>query len=283
MVKKCISCDSKNNLTIIKKDSFLGYPAYGCKKCGLIFLYSDDSSIDKRCIDYYKKEYWDTVRKKWDDSRKLINVIIKFLRFIGTSPLQQLWHYRLMQKYGKQGKKSLLDIGCAKGDFMFFFKSKGYEVNGIEPDKKNVSIVNNKFKKTICVQGSAEKVNIKGKFDVIYMCHVFEHLIRPDNFLKKIRKNLNKKGIVLFEVPNCENPIILKNSLDHHPHIFNFTKISFGKLFEKSGYDVVKVGAYSEKYKGNITMFFMMLFGLDNYKELPNKRADRLVIVAKAR
>ncbi len=281
MAKICISCSSDKNIKLYQKTSFLGYPVYMCGKCGLYFFYSDDKSIERKCNTYYKSKYWGTIRKKWNDKRKLINIIIKILRKLKTEPLQQVWHYNIIKKYVAAEKPKLLDIGCAKGDFMLFFSKKGFDVRGIEPDSNNAKIVNNLFGKEVCINGLVEKVRIREKFDGVYLCHVFEHLIRPDLFLKKIKNNLNNDGIIFLEVPNCENSKILHNSLNKHPHIYSFTLNSIRKLFENNSYKILKIGSYSEIHKNYFIMFLLMLFGANNYKQVPGEKAERIIVLAK--
>tara|TARA_Y100000310_G_scaffold333939_1_gene412546 strand:- start:3111 stop:3965 length:855 start_codon:yes stop_codon:yes gene_type:complete len=282
MAKLCISCNSGKNIKLYQKKSFLEYPAYRCSKCGLYFFYSNDKSVERKCDEYYKKAYWNTIRKKWDESRKYLNIIIKILRALKTEPLQQAWHYSIIKKFVRANQsRKFLDIGCAKGDFMLFFSKKGFDVKGIEPDKNNTKIVNRLFKKEVCTNGLVEKIRIKEKFDVVYLCHVFEHLIRPDTFLKKIKSNLNDNGVIFLEVPNCENKKILYNSLNYHPHIYSFTLNSMKKLFERSGYKILKIGTYSEIHKNNIVMFFLMLFGMNNYKQVSGEKGERIIVLAK--
>ena len=282
MAKTCISCGSDKNIRLYQKKSFLGYPAYKCNKCGLYFFYSDDKKIERKCDEYYKNTYWNTLRRRWDEKRKFLNIIIKILRKLKTEPLQQVWHYNIIKNHVPAEKsKKLLDIGCAKGAFMLFFSKKGFEVRGIEPDKNNARIVNRLFKKEVCINGLAEKVKILEKFDVIYLCHVFEHLIRPDLFLKKIKNNLNKGGIIFLEIPNCENKKILHNSLNYHPHIYSFTLRSIRKLFENNDYKILNIGAYSEVHKNYIITFLLMLFRANNYKQVLGEKGERIIVLAK--
>jgi 2-polyprenyl-3-methyl-5-hydroxy-6-metoxy-1,4-benzoquinol methylase len=279
MAKICIACSSKDNLKLFKEKSFLDYPIYICSSCGLSFYYGDDPEIEKKCDEYYNSGYWNTVRKKWDNKRKKIIPIIKIMRNLGTKPLQQMWHYRAIQHHsGKKGK--LLDIGCGKGEFMDFFYSMGYDVNGIEPDKRNAESINKKFKKEICINSIAEKAKLKDKYDVIYLCHVFEHLIRPDIFLRSIKKYISKNGHIFIEVPNCENPAILENSIRYHPHIYNFTDKSLNRLFESCGYEILESGPYSEKTKNNMLKLPKMLLRLNNYKKAKGREGEMLIMLA---
>jgi len=280
MAKICISCSSDKYIGLYQKESFLGCPVYKCNKCGLCFFYLDDKRMESKCNEYYKKTYWNTLRRKWDEKRKFLNIIIKILRNIKTEPLQQVWHYNLIKRYVFGKPKKLLDIGCAKGDFMLFFSKKGFDVIGIEPDRNNAKIVNNLFKRKVCINGLVEKVKVRERFDVIYLCHVFEHLIRPDLFLKKIKNNLNKEGIIFLEVPDCENKRILNTSINHHPHIYSFTLSSMKKLFENNGYKILNIGAYSEIHKNYLIMFLLMLFRAINYKQTSGEKGERIIVLA---
>jgi len=283
MAKLCISCNSDKNIKLHQKKSFLKCPVYRCNKCGLYFFYSDDKRMERKCDEYYKKTYWNTIRKRWDEKRRFLNIIIKTLRKLRTEPLQQLWHYNLIKNYISAKSRKFLDIGCAKGDFMLFFSKKEFDVRGIEPDKNNTKIVNRLFKKEVCINGLVEKVKIMERFDVVYLCHVFEHLIRPDLFLKKIKNNLNKDGVIFLEVPNCENKKILNASINYHPHIYSFTLSSMRKLFENNGYKILRIGTYSEIHKNYIIMFLLMLFGANNYKQAPGEKGERIIVLAKNR
>jgi len=50
-----------------------------------------------------------------------------------------------------------------------------------------VKLINKKLTHGHCIQGFIEDMEIEGEFDVIWMSHVLEYLVRPDLFLKKIK------------------------------------------------------------------------------------------------
>ena len=162
-----------------------------------------------------------------------------------------------------------------------FFSKKGYDIRGIEPDLNNAKKINSFFGKNVCTNGSAERVKLKEKFDVIYLCHVFEHLIRPDIFLEKIKDNLKSEGIVFIEVPNCENKKILEDSISKHPHIYNFTYNAIKTLFESRNYKILKIDTFSEIHRNYFMMFFLMLFKMNNYEHTSRTKDNRIIIIAK--
>jgi 2-polyprenyl-3-methyl-5-hydroxy-6-metoxy-1,4-benzoquinol methylase len=280
MTKKCIVCSSNKNIHLFKPNSFGGYPTYVCDKCGLYFFLGEDKKIEKKCNELYHRKYWSKIRKKIERKKYFINISVKILRILRTHPSQQAWHMKIIKKFNPKKRLKLLELGCGKGDTLKYFSKLGIDVKGIEPDLNSAKRLNKWFGKKVCINESGEKIKIIGKFDVIYLCHVFEHLVRPDLFIKKVKKNLNPDGIIFLEIPNCENKKILNTSIKN-PHIYNFTYNSIKKLFENHNYDVLKVDTYAEKHKNYIIQFFVMLFKLSNYKKTPKIKGESIIIVAK--
>tara|TARA_Y100000310_G_scaffold94862_2_gene92651 strand:- start:256 stop:1110 length:855 start_codon:yes stop_codon:yes gene_type:complete len=282
MAEKCISCNSDKNIELYQKDSFLGSPVYKCVDCGLMFFYSSDQELEDKCNNYYKKEYWSKFRKKGEQKRAILSFIIHYLRLFKTHPLQQSWHLSLIRKFSQNNNiKRLLEIGCGKGETIRYFSQLGLDVTGIEPDLNNTKKINKMLGKKVVINGLGDKVKIEGKFDVIYMCHVFEHFIRPDKFLKIIKNNLNEEGVIFIEVPNCDNKKVLYNSLNLHPHIYSFTLNSTRKLFENNGYQVLKSGVYSQESKNYIIKLYKMLRRKNNYREDKEMRGEGIYLLAK--
>ena len=282
MAKKCIVCNSDKYIKLYQNNSFLGYPAYICNKCKLYFVFCSGKEVQERCKEFYSRVYWNKFRKKWEDKRRLLNIIIKILRSLNIHPLHQAWHYRIIKKfYPRTKSKKLLEIGCGKGETLIYFSKIGFDVRGIEPDVDNTKKINRYFKRKVCIDDLAENIKIKEKFDVIYLYRVFEHLFRPDLFLEKIKNNLNKDGIIFLDVPNCENKKVLYKSINNNPHIYNFTSKSIKKLFEKHNYKILKICTYSEISRNYIIKFILMLLRLNNYKETQNTKGTGICILAK--
>ena len=89
--------------------------------------------------------------------------------------------------------------------------------------------------------------------------------------------------MVFIEVPNCENPRILDNSIKHHPHVYNFTTKSLKNLFESCGYEILEIGPYSEKNRNYVLKFFLMALQLNNYRKANDKDGEMLIVLAKPR
>ncbi len=86
--------------------------------------------------------------------------------------------------------------------------------------------------------GFAEELETDKTFDVIWVHHVFEHLMEPDMLLRKWKNILRDDGIIFIEVPNCENDEILRRSINDNPSSFHYSKQSLLNLAKNAGYAV---------------------------------------------
>ena len=84
---------------------------------------------------------------------------------------------------------------------------------GFDYNLKNLKILNqiNNFKKLY----SNDLTYIKKKFDVIILNHVFEHLINPILYLKKIKKLLKKDSLIVLQMPNINKNFTDILTFDH--------------------------------------------------------------------
>ena len=148
-------------------------------------------------------------------------------------------------------KKNILDIGSGTGVSCILLEKKGYNVTGVDPDPKNVQLINSKLKKGKCINSYFEELKIENKVDVIWLTHVIEHLEQPDILLEKCKEWIVPDGIICIAVPDCGNLNMLNHSLNNPYHVYHFSKNSLKQLFEKSGYDVIQCDSLSNLKKTN--------------------------------
>ena len=225
----CISCNTKL-VTEYSKDSYMKLPIYFCNKCDLYVTGENEKEVKNLSMKLYKKEYW--------DKRGTEESIITNYSDIDSQGKKRQWisQFAYCKPFFKN--KRFLEIGCGLGQTIFWFEEQGFEVSGIEPDERNVLLINQKLKSGHCNVGFAEEFDISGDYDVIWISHVFEHLIRPDLFLRKCKEHLTSNGILFIEVPNCENTNILQASIFKNPSTFHFTKRALINLTTKAGFKI---------------------------------------------
>lgn len=228
----CVSC-GKSSFVIYSENSNMNLPVYQCKLCGLFVTGSNENEIKEKAEKIYTTTYW--------EERQAVQSLESGFKDKISQYKWKQWNSQI--RYCKQyldEKKDLLEIGSGAGQTLLYFENMGYNVTGFEPDKRNVSLINQKLKHGKCIFGFAEDLSIESKFDIIWINHVFEHLIRPDVFLNRCKNNLRDNGFIFIEVPECENPEILKSSIYENPSTFHFTKKTLTNVAKNVGYKVIR-------------------------------------------
>ncbi len=108
------------------------------------------------------------------------------------------YQFDLIKKYHPNG--ILLDYGCGTANFMANATHQGFECCGAEYNKEHIkalkkSIPNQFYLISEVLSGRA------GKFDIIRLSNVLEHLPNPAEIIGQLTTHLNKDGILLIEGP----------------------------------------------------------------------------------
>jgi 2-polyprenyl-3-methyl-5-hydroxy-6-metoxy-1,4-benzoquinol methylase len=239
-------------------------PVYTCSECGLFVTGGSEEEVREKSKIIYSGRYW--------EERQAIQSLES--DFKDKASLYKWKHWRSQMEYCKpyfQDKKEILEIGSGAGWALFYFEGKGHTATGIEPDPRNVELINKKLKKGHCINGYIEDMTIDGIFDVIWISHVFEHLIRPDLLLKKCKANLRNNGIVFIEVPECENPRILRESIYDNPSSFHFTKRTLSNVVKNAGYKILRCDSLRipTLIEAGMMKAMRRVFGILNYTPYP--------------
>ncbi|MBU4486317.1 MAG: class I SAM-dependent methyltransferase [Candidatus Delongbacteria bacterium] len=146
----------------------------------------------------------------------------------------------------------VLDVGCASGKLAERLKKeKNCFVVGIEFDSALSEKALSKCDKFIRADVSTlkELPFAKDFFDYIVFADVLEHLINPDEVLRRFRDYLADSGFVLLSIPNIAYwqirlRLLFGNFNYDHPlldggHFRFFTLSSSRRLLEECGYKVV--------------------------------------------
>jgi SAM-dependent methyltransferase len=189
---------------------------------------------------------------------------------------QQVKRYMLVKKLKWIDKKfpqkgRLLDIGAGTGDFLLEAKKRGWKVNGIEPNKKARHLA---LEKGVKIDKDAGNFK-SGKFDVITMWHVLEHVPDLKAQIIEVEHLLKKGGLLIIAVPNFKSydAVYYREfwaAFDVPRHLWHFSQNSFKHLLSGTGFkqtdsrplifDSFYVSLLSEKYKTGRTNFINALF-----------------------
>jgi len=157
----------------------------------------------------------------------------------------------------------VLDIGCGRGGLLKYLRDKlNCRVMGIDISDDAIRIC--KEKGIDAIRCDVEKDDIPGKYDVIILCAVLEHLIDPVSLLIKIRRNLREEGSVIIGVPNFshllariqyllgkniqrydDSPTSMRLGIQPPGHIRFFNKATLSYILRKTGYEPIKWSYHS--------------------------------------
>lgn len=224
MRQSCPCCDG-SDLSLYSSASYIHLPVYRCASCGAFFNGDSEQEVRQEAKRIYEQEYWNI-------NKQAVDLDPEYRRLLLES---QLAYCNFPASV-----KTILEIGSGTGQMLAMLEQKGYEVTGIEPDERNVSMINQKMLVNgRCLVGFIEEMEgLPGSYDVVWMSHVFEHLISPEMVLRKLHPLVN--SVLFIEVPNCENPAVLKSSIYDNPSSFHFTKKALMTLAERCGYAITK-------------------------------------------
>ena len=160
--------------------------------------------------------------------------------------------------------KKILDYGCGVGDYLEHMQKNGYDVLGMEPNDSARKIAQSKLGENKITSTEIEHIN--GKFDVITLWHVLEHIPNLHEIIVQLKKHLKENGTLVIAVPNHQSYDAKYYgqywaAYDVPRHLWHFTETSMHKLFNEFGMkiesvhpmklDSFYVSLLSEKYKGN--------------------------------
>ncbi|MCK9613134.1 MAG: class I SAM-dependent methyltransferase [Bacteroidales bacterium] len=187
----CFFCHSVNNDFLFNTEDIFGYTYQlrRCRDCGCVFLSPPPSEValDKA----YDYSYYGSAKHKFG-----VSMVVKAVDFFRKKRAVKV--SRMMEE-----NQRILDVGCARGDFLRYLSAKGnFELYGVERTKNGAFIKTQDTHikiQTAPLHNNDFQTNF---FDVVTMFHVFEHLENPFEMLKVIADILKPGGKFVVSFPN---------------------------------------------------------------------------------
>ncbi|WP_407282802.1 class I SAM-dependent methyltransferase [Methanolobus sp. WCC1] len=252
---RCILCGNDSSNVITKKiRSGEERNVFYCENCDLGIL--DDRRSEQELKDFYaecyRKEHTPTINTE-SNPQELFDLYSKF---------QDSRLSLIKDKLGPD--KSLLEIGCSAGMFLYNVKPYVGEVNGIDYDVNSVQFAGEKCSCNV-FNVAIENTDLPEKsFDIICMFQMLEHVKDPVDFLRSVSKYLKDDGVLYIEVPNLRDALIYAYDLPHHyqfyfhaSHLFYYSEKSLKKLLGMIGFEGEVF--YTQDYNFLNHMHWMML------------------------
>lgn len=134
-----------------------------------------------------------------------------YYQSLKIDPFQKLWHKRRFEEVTKILERvdgNVLDVGCADGMFskVILDGTEAKKLIGIDVLKSSVDWANKHWKKFQNMNfevGDAHKLNYKtNTFSAVFAMEMLEHVHKPDEVFKEIKRILKPDGYAVFLVPS---------------------------------------------------------------------------------
>ena len=146
--------------------------------------------------------------------------------------------------------KRILEVGCARGRLGHELKRQdpGRYVAGVEQDQVAARVAGQRLDEVFVLDVQADTPPIEpGSLDCLLFGDVLEHLMDPEDVLRRYRDLLAPTGLALVSVPNIQHFSVVRNLLRgdfmYQPaglldgtHLRFFTYMSFAKLMLDAGF-----------------------------------------------
>ena len=133
---------------------------------------------------------------------------------------------------------NILDYGAGAGNWISFWEGKAVNVYAVDISEERIKYIMDNYPFT---KYCSNEIPVSTKFDFINLDQVLEHISDPLSLLIKLRKSLNKNGIIKIYVPNSNNfnleasSLIGKGPFQSLEHINSFTRRSLNYVCKLAG------------------------------------------------
>jgi SAM-dependent methyltransferase len=208
-----------------------------CRGCGLV--QTNPRPTPEAIAGYYPESYVAFNQRDFHRGR-----LARLLRELVCAPYTVRYGPERVAVPPPPGGGRVLDIGCGSGLLLTELARLGWEVWGIEPDKRAATALKDRLglADERVVVGPAETARLPaGAFDLVTMSHVLEHLHDPRAVLAGVHRWLRPDGLLRVWVPNIaslESRVFrrLWYPLEVPRHLHHFDPRSLVHLLTESGF-----------------------------------------------
>jgi len=217
----CNLCGSTRHTALYQMPDRRGFQAgiftvVECDQCGLGFVNPRPRFQDMG--KYYPKEYYE--------------------EGFAQNRAYHLGRYAREARYLRQierkpGPKSLLDVGCANGDFPRFMMARGWHAEGVEVSASSQPITD--FK--VYPQQLPDIPVHQPSYDAVTAWAVLEHVHDPMAYFRKASEVTKAGGLFVFQVPNFNSLASRRLFLEDVPrHLYFFSEKTVRRYLEETGF-----------------------------------------------
>ena len=149
---------------------------------------------------------------------------------------------KLLKRFDKRKKLTVLDVGCGLGELMKECVREGHDVQGLEITKEIVEQLNREGL-TVHNKTLDEFSKTRQRFDWVTCLNLIEHLNNPSDGIEQLAGLVKEKGMLVIETPNgAAIDKYAENAYGLHidkEHLNYFKPDHLAEIFSKYGFSLV--------------------------------------------
>ena len=238
----CNSCGGRSTVAICTRPD--GMKVVECSRCGLAYLNPRPRPDHVRLL--YHADYF-AGDGKTEEVGYCEDYTDEKARYHLSKAAEQ--RIGLIGKHMDLQGKSLLEVGCATGEFCDAASRTCRRVLGIDISEEILQVARERFPESSFRQAEIFDLESTGeRFDVICAFEVIEHVLSPSGFLQKARGLLEAGGWLFLSTPNYDfasrlGPGEWRGFTTSWEHLYFLSDRSLTRLAEANGF--TRVAAYS--------------------------------------
>lgn len=238
MTSSCQLCNSTNLETNLQNDAKSKSPLAisFCNDCSLV--QQQEIPSDEELKIYYSHNYR-------QDYKSTYSPKAKYVRRAGMTALDRI---RFLESYIPLSNQVLLDIGAGGGEFVYMAQKRGLQSKGIEPNLGYSTFSKEQYGVEVKTAMLSDVQDSSA--DIVTLFHVFEHMAKPLEVMKKLYSSIKDGGYLFIEVPNIFQADASPHNIYFKAHLFYYSKFTLACAASQY-FDVVKV-----EDKGNLKILF---------------------------
>ena len=262
-IDRCPACDTTVSSPLV---TIYGFDYRECSCCGSAYVSNPPS--DEEIASAYRSDYYTVANKVLLANSATIDYRLDAV----ARPKVDF-----VLEHAKPKKMAWLDIGCGVGEIMAAAKEHGFGVTGLETNAMEADFAKSHFGIDVRQEHVTEATipNYAGRFGIVSLFSVLEHVVAPRAILKTISHLQEVGDFLVIETPHfpsisCFSQMCFPehvNRMMHPPlHLFLFSTAAIERMLAEAGYRIKAIW-----YFGQDLYEFISTMGL-HHSQISNSR-----------
>jgi SAM-dependent methyltransferase len=227
----CPICSGQNTLFVSERADFPSTGIWFCSACNHWFSYPEPDGLE---LDRYYTQTYSPRRKIYFGEEYYV-----FMERRASAQIRFISDY--LSQSGMLGSLRgwrIIDWGCGVGALVALLQRGGVDAVGYDSDLEAIEVGRKRWAANISVSSSYDLGVLQGRFDLLLLSHVVEHLPDIRQTLQGLLRVVRPGGFVFVEVPNCSAEMF-SVPMDPESHLQFFSRRSLVHILEGLGVQVL--------------------------------------------